>query len=77
MPANCQEKDEKHQHLKWVSSCLESKYLGLTKDHCGCAEPGLWTGNLASCATKLGVNFHADIGAVLRLSLSDMGDIKA
>lgn len=53
------------------------KLVGLTDNHSWDLEPVLRTGNLASSATKLSVDLHGNVRAVLRLSLHDMRNIEA
>jgi hypothetical protein len=52
-----------------------AKFVRLTHDHGGNIEPVLGAGNLASGTTQLGIDLHGNIGAVLRLSLDDMGNV--
>jgi hypothetical protein len=52
------------------------KLVGLTDDHSWDLEPVLRTSNLAGSTTKLGIDLHSNVGAVLRLSLHDMSNVE-
>jgi hypothetical protein len=52
-----------------------NKVVRLTKDHSRDGEPVLRANNLGSCSTQLGIDLHANVGAVLRLSLVYMGNV--
>jgi hypothetical protein len=75
MPVGYQERDEIHRHLGNVSSINMSKVVELTKDHSRDGEPVLRANNLGSCSTQLGIDLHANVGAVLRLSLLYVGNV--
>jgi len=77
MPVDYQEKHERHQRLRGVSKIEIGPRRGLTNDHGRLSEPVLGISNLASGTTKLGIDLHGNVGAVLRLSLLDMSNVDA
>lgn len=79
MLADCREKRGKRQRLGEVSRSQRILDLKHTDDHGRARE---WQGcrvrttaDLASGTAKLGVELHADIGAVLRLCLTDVSNV--